>query len=622
MRYAALTTVALLAITACQDQSLEKTGSTAPPPSASVSEADIPRSKTKQAFFGDLHVHTRNSFDAYIFGTRADADAAYRFAKGEAMDNGMGTTIELDGPPLDFYSVTDHGEYMGVVPEMARRGSELSKTDTAKSIFGVFATDRRENFLRIGQSIVSGEPLPDIYDRGFIDQTWANTVRATEAHNQPGVFTTFAGYEFTAMQRLGEASAANLHRNVIFENAAPERLFTTLDSSDPTDLWRWMDTQRSSGIDVLAIPHNSNASNGLMFAANLSADDARLRIRNEPLAEITQVKGTSETHPSFSPNDEWADFEQYENLIGSAIKSTPDFGSFIRQSLARGIGIQSETGVNPYEFGVIGSSDTHLGAPALVEESFFGKFPHDMDPSRRQSTPPNGAKDWPADYRPETDLIATPEYGASGLAGVWAEANTREDIFNSMRAKETFGTSGPRMKVRLFGLDGRAGPNLITSPKMIELAYERGTPMGGTISAPKNGGPKFLAWAARDVNSAPLERLQMVKVWMEGGAPQEQLMDIACASGEPVNGRCGEQGLGIDTSDCTRSEDGAAELKTIWTDPDYRPGQNAAYYLRVLEAPKCRWSTWDAVRNGTPPNPNMKATVQDRAWSSAIFVVQ
>jgi len=606
----------LLAITACQAD----TPAQAPVDTRSTSAeaTKVVRTPTKTALFGDLHVHTRNSFDAYIFGTRADADAAYRFAKGEPMENGKGQTIKLDGPPLDFFSVTDHGEYMGIVPEMARRGSKLSKTETAKSIFGLLATDRRANFIRIGQTVVNGEEIEDIFDREHMDSVWANTVRATEAHNQPGVFTTFAGYEFTAMRAVTDTGAANLHRNVIFENEAPTRLFSTLDSIEPADLWVWMDGQRSDGRDVLAIPHNSNASNGMMFAATLDAEDARLRIRNEPLAEITQVKGTSETHPLFSPNDEWADFEQYENLIGSTEKSTPDYGSFIRQTLARGFAIKSDTGVNPYEFGVIGSSDTHLGAPALVEENFFGKFPHDLDPENRQSTPPKEKKDWPADYAAPTDLISTPQYGASGLAGVWAESNTREDIFKSMQAKETFGTSGPRLKIRLFGLQSHVGADILDAPDMIEQAYEYGMPMGGTMEA--GLAPQFLAWAARDVNSAPLESLQMIKVWTDGETPQEQVIDIACARGKPTNGRCGNQSLEVDISDCTRSGAGAGELKTVWADPDYQPGDKAAYYLRVLEAPKCRWSTWDAVRRGSPPNPNMKTTVQDRAWSSAIWV--
>jgi len=605
------------AVTACQADKPQDVKSIAETASDSAQPAVIPRNPNKMALFGDLHVHTANSFDAFIFGTRTSADDAYRFAQGEPMTNGMGATIQLAGPPLDFFSVTDHGEYLGIVPAMANRGSELSKTETAKSIFGAFATDRRANFLRIGQTVVNGEEISEIYDRKHMDGVWAEIVRATEAHNQPGAFTTFSGYEFTAMRQVTATGAANLHRNVIFADQAPNRLFTTLDSVEPSDLWAWMDTQRSNGFDVMAIPHNSNASNGMMFAGSLSEAEARNRIRNEPLVEIAQVKGTSETHPLFSPNDEWADFEQYDNLIGSTEKSNPEWGSFIRQTLARGLNIDAETGVNPYQFGVIGSSDTHLGGPALEEESFFGKFPHDLDADNRQSVPPNGAAVWPEDFTPETALIATPQYGASGLAGVWAEANTRDDIFKAMRARETFGTSGPRMRIRLFGFESDT-PDL-KSADMIKQAYAKGVAMGGTLEVGEKA-PKFLAWAARDANSAPLERLQMVKTWMNGDTPQEQVIDIACATGEPVDGRCADQGMTLDIKDCSRSGEGTGELRTIWSDPNYDASSPAAYYLRALEAPKCRWSTWDAVRNGSAPNPAMKASVQDRAWSSAIWV--
>lgn len=613
-----IVSASLLAIAGCQDSQLETNTPKATPAKVETPATEITRTPHKIALFGDLHVHTMNSFDAFIFGTRADADAAYRFAKGEPMENGMGATIQLSGPPLDFFSVTDHGEYLGIVPAMANRGSKLSKTDTAKSIFGILATDRRANFLRIGQTVVSGDELEDIYDREHMDGVWAKTVAATEAHNQPGRFTTFAGYEYTAMQRVTDTAAANLHRNVIFKDSAPERLFTTLDSPNPEELWAWMDNQRADGHAVLAIPHNSNASNGLMFAGSLSAERAIQRSRNEPLVEITQLKGTSETHPALSPNDEWSDFEQYDVLIGSREKSTPEMGSFIRQTLARGLGIKAETGVNPYQFGVIGSSDTHLGGPSLHEEDFFGKFPHDLKPENRQSTPPNGAKTWPETYTPPTDLISTPQYGASGLAGVWAEANTRDDIFNAMRSRETFGTSGPRLKVRFFVLQD-SPENILDAPDMIETAYRTGRPMGSVVDATSTP-PRFLAWASQDANSAPLERMQIIKTWMADDTPQEHVIDIACAEGVPENGRCPAQASDIDITSCTRSDAGAAELKTLWTDLDYQAEQSAAYYVRVLEAPKCRWSTWDAVRNGTPPNPEMKATVQDRAWSSAIWV--
>lgn len=625
------TAASLLALVACQNAQdihdnatpTEKVAT----PTSEPAPAPITRNPDKTAFFGDLHVHTRNSFDAFIFGTRADADAAYRFAKGETIDNGVGHNIQLDGPPLDFLSVTDHGEYMGIVPAMRDSTSHLSKTKTAKSIFGLLATDRRANFLKIGTTVVTGEEIEEIYDRDYMDAVWAKTVEATEQHNQPGQFTTFAGYEFTAMTQVTDDAAANLHRNVIFKDSAPDRLFTTLDSPNPEDLWSWMNDQRETGHDVLAIPHNSNASNGQMFAATqydgtpLTQAYAENRLRNEPIVEMTQLKGTSETHPTLSPNDEWADFELYDVLIGSTMQSTPAAGSFVRQSLARGIGLEGKLNANPYAFGFIGSSDTHIGAASLSEETHFGKFPHDVDPANRQSTPPEGASDWRGGGYTDADLIASPQYGASGLAGVWAEANTRADLFAAMRARETFATSGPRIKIRLFA--GGYTDDILSAPDMISRAYAEGIAMGGHIQSPVTA-PTFLAWALQDPNGMSFQRLQMVKVWSEDGGDKEALYDIACAGGaepDPQTHRCPDNGARVDISTCQTSADHtASEFKTLWQDTDYNAGQSAAYYLRVLENPKCRWSTWDAVRNGTPPSPEMHATVQDRAWSSTVWV--
>ena len=626
MRHVILGTASLLILSACQAEPPAKAPSP-PSPKPALAAGDIPLVETKIALFGDLHVHTTNSFDAFIFGTRTDADDAYRFAKGEAIDNGAGDTIKLDGPPLDFYAVTDHGEYLGIVPALRDRSTALSKTKTAKAIFGLTATDRRGSFLRIGQTVVSGDEIDEIYDRELMDTVWARNVEAAETHNDPGTFTTFAGYEFTAMRVVADAAAANLHRNVIFKDSAPTRLFTTLDSPRPDALWGWMDEQRGAGHDVLAIPHNSNASNGMMFAfgsyngAPMDLAEAELRLRNEPVVEITQVKGTSETHPLLSPNDEWSNFEIYDNLIGGTLPSYVVDGSFVRQGLARGFTLEKQLGVNPFQFGVIGSSDTHVSAGAYTEENFFGKFPHDMNPDSRQTVPPKGETTWPEKFTPETDLIATPQYGASGLAGVWARANTREEIFDAMAKKETFGTSGPRMKVRFFAMNDRVDAEILDAPDMVAQSYAKGVPMGSRWAGRK--APQLLAWASRDANSAPLERMQIVKSWMEDGRPQESVTDIACADGaDPVDGRCPDQNLSVDISTCARSGSGAAELKALWVDPDYDTKMPAAYYVRVLEAPKCRWSTWDAVRNGTPPSPDMEAVDQDRAWSSAIFVGQ
>ncbi|MEN9017535.1 MAG: DUF3604 domain-containing protein [Hellea sp.] len=596
----------------------------------------IEKVDTRNAYFGDLHVHTKNSFDAFITGTRTTADDAYRFAKGDTIDNGAGKDITISGPPLDFYGVTDHGEYMGVLAAMRDRNNPISKTDTAKSIFGIFGGSREariEAFTKVGTTIVTGDPIEDIYDRDFIDSAWAENVLAAEKHYDPGRFTTFAAYEYTNMNIIGEIAdnlgAINLHRNVIFRDRAPERLFSTLDSTNPEDLWNWMNDKRDEGFDVLSIPHNSNASNGQMFSMTMSDGSpitktyAANRIKNEPIVEMTQVKGTSETHPLLSPEDEFANHELYEILVGMATESKKVPGSFVRQALSRGIGIEQNIGKNPYEFGFIGSSDTHVSAPSLSEEQHFGKFPHDTDLANRGSVPPDGKMSWENVVSEETELafISSASYGASGLAGVWAESNTREDIFDAMKRKETFATSGPRIKTRFFA--GNYNDTILSSTNMLEEAYKNGVPMGGTKSSGTNS-PDFIAWAIKDPDGYPLQRIQIIKVWSDETDNLEQIYDISCAGDlqpSPDTNRCPENGASVDLSNCqTNDETGSSELKALWSDPNYIPGQKSAYYIRVLENPKCRWSTWDAVRNGTPPNPNMQATIQDRAWSSAIWI--
>lgn len=601
-----------------------------------VDPSTVERTETKNAYFGDLHVHTKNSFDAFITGTRTTPDDAYRFAKGATIDNGAGTDITISGPPLDFYGVTDHGEYMGVIAAMRDRKNPISKSETAKSIFGIFGGGRdarMQAFMKVGTTIVTGEPLEDIYDRDFIDSAWAENVAAAEKHNQPGVFTTFAGYEYTNMEIVGNIDdnlgALNLHRNVIFKDIAPTRLFSTLDSTNPEDLWEWMNEQRANGTDVIAIPHNSNASNGQMFAMTttdgspLTRAYAINRLKNEPIVEMTQVKGTSETHPLLSPEDEFANHELYEILVGMPVEAKKVPGSFVRQSLARGIGLEAELGANPYAFGFIGSTDAHVSSSSLSEENFFGKFPHDTEMNNRQSIPPNGAKTWVESQSDDLDLaiISTAQYGASGLAGVWAEANTREDIFNAMENKETFATSGPRIKPRFF--IGNYDDDILSAPDMLEQAYANGSPMGANFKAGDTS-PDFIAWASKDPEGYPLQRIQIVKVWSDAGENREMIYDVACANGaqpDAATRRCPDNGARVDLSNCkTNDETGSSELKAMWSDPDYVPGQHTAYYLRVLENPKCRWSSWDAVRNGTPPNPNMESVLQDRAWSSAIWV--
>ncbi|MEQ9437039.1 DUF3604 domain-containing protein [Hyphomonas sp.] len=588
----------------------------------------------RNAYFGDVHVHTSNSFDAYIFGVRATPDDAYKFAKGEAIRHPAGYDLQLSGPPLDFLAVTDHGEYLGVVPAMNTPSSPLSQTEIAQSVFGENATDPGKSFLRVGVTVATGEEIEEIYDRSLIDSVWAATIDSAERNNEPGKFTAFSGYEFTAMMAVpgdGPPAAGNLHRNVIFRGDAPPRLFSTLDSTNPEDLWTWMETQRGEGRDVLAIPHNSNISNGEMFAlqtytgAPMTADYAERRMRNEPLVEVSQVKGTSETNATLSPNDEWAGFEQYEYFVGSSVRLTAGAGDFVRSAYKRGLAMQEADGFNPYKFGLISSSDTHVAAASLVEEFHWGKTPQDgASPEGRRSVPPNGGKTWDGADDPQTRRqITATQFASSGLAGVWAESNTREAIFDAMKRKETFGTSGPRMTVRFFG-GMEYSPSMLDDADLLARAYDGGVPMGGQLgNVSGDAAPGFLVWAMRDPMSAPLQRAQVVKVWTDGGETHEAVHDVACSGGTVPDAdthRCPDNGASVNISDCsTEIGSGANELKAYWTDPDFSVDREAAYYVRVLENPTCRWSTWDAVRNGTPHNPELPTTVQERAWSSPIW---
>ena len=598
-------------------------------PTVEKSQAAVERNPQREAYFGDLHVHTKNSFDAYIFNTRTTPDDAYRFAKGEAIGAVKGVSVKLEGPPLDFLGVTDHAEYLGIIPQMDDPETRIGKTQIARDVFA--ATDMasaREAFLRVGRSFVLQDPIEELYDHGVMDSVWAQTVDAAERHNEPGVFTTFSAYEFTSMRMVDLQNAANLHRNVVFKDAAPSRIMSTLESHNPEDLWTWMDRERAAGREVMAIPHNSNASNGGMFdnvtfdGDPLTKEYANSRMRNEPIVEMAQVKGTSEVHPALSPNDEFADFELYENFIGGTGKLSPGRGDFVRYALSAGLKLADDGKGNPYKFGFIGSSDTHLSAGSYTEDEFFGKFPaNSVSAAQRQSVPANGAKDWSSNTKDAGQLLVTRQYAASGLAGVWAKSNTREDIFDAMKAKETFATSGPRMKLRFFA--GNYADGIIGSADMLESAYENGVPMGGNYSANNNkGAPSFIAWAVQDPLNNPLERLQIIKVWNTGDTPMESVTDIACGGGDaPIAGRCQNVGATIDLSTCEIVHGkGVGELKVQWSDPDYQKGQAASYYIRALEIPSCRWSTWDSVRNGTPPNPELKATVQERVWSSPIWV--
>lgn len=629
-----LISTAVIAIAACQGatDTATKTQSS-PETERAISQTQNERtagySETKNVYFGDLHIHTRNSFDAYIFNVRATPDDVYRFAKGQTVRHPSGFDIQLGGDPLDFVAATDHGAYLGILPAMDNPDSPLSKLDIAQGMFGSDPAVILTAFQKVGASVRSGVPLDGAYDRDIIDSTWGQMIAAADKHYAPGKLTTFSAYEYTAVttQDTSEGfGGGNLHRNVFFADAAPKRLFSTLDSTNPEDLWDWMDDQRANGLDSIAIAHNSNVSDGAMFAMTqtdgsaIDADYAQQRLRNEPVFEMSQVKGTSETHPALSPNDEYADFEIYEDLLGSTIKSKIN-GSYMREALARGLALEDSTGTNPYEIGVIGSSDTHVAGGGFDEEDYWSKIGIvDGTPVGRGSVPPGGAKSWDGVTRDENAENWFSRWGAAGYAAVWAEENTRESIFNAMRQRETYATSGPRIQLRFFGGDMVAP--MLNAPDMVEQAYAGGVPMGGKIENDK--APAFLAWAMRDPRGAPLDRLQIIKVTHNDGALVERIWDMACSDGrtpDATTRRCADNTATVDLSSCTPSTGlGAPELKAVWSDPEYDASQAASYYVRVLENPTCRWSTWEALRAGVERHPDRAATVKERAWSSPIWV--
>ena len=400
-----------------------------------------------------------------------------------------------------------------------------------------------------------------------------------------------------------------------------------------------MDTLREQGIESLAIPHNSNGSNGQMFKlvdwAGDPMDDeyADQRMRNEPIVEITQVKGTSDTHPLLSPNDEWADFEIYKFRVGTSLHSE-EKGSYVREALRNGLALEAQGVKNPYQFGFVAASDTHVAGTSDDEETYFSKAGLlDGLPERRGSVPVDPVYGLIARFLAPDTLTEvdgrTYTYGggfeswsASGVTGVWAEENTRDAIYDAFRRKETFATSGPRMRVRFFaGHDYDI--DILTSDNMIEQAYAGGVAMGGELSKTDEA-PRFVAWASADPRGTALQRLQIIKGWEKEGETYEQVYDVACSDGltpDPETHRCGDNGARVDITDCSITQGvGAAELKTVWQDPDYDPDSRAFYYVRALENPTCRWSTWDANRAGVAPRPDLPTTLQERVWSSPIWV--
>jgi len=552
------------------------------------------------------------SFDAFTLGTRTTPDDAYRYAKGEAIEY-FGTKIQRKAP-LDFLAVTDHSEYLGVIRMLADPNGPLAGTTWAAGVTNPDPQVRIKTFQDVVKSLTTGKAIPEFVDETILRSNWQVVIDAAEHHYKPGEFTTLIGYEWTSTP-----DNQNLHRNVIFRGAkVPLQPFSSLDSMKPEDLWTYLENTRKSGSEVLAIPHNANVSNGLMYAL-VDSDGkpidhayAQRRMANEPVNEIVQAKGQSETYPGLSPNDELANFELYEHLLVTDRLGKVD-GSYVRQAYRRGLELEEKIGANPYKFGVIGSTDYHSGASSAEEFNFPGGHgPLDSTPQAR--------------LRPEPTAAGEPagRFSAGGIAGVWSEENTREAIFAALKRKEVFATSGTRVQVRFFG--GWNYPDTLTGDQdWIKKSYDGGVHMGGDLPAkPATGaGPKFVVWAVKDPDSAPLQRIQIIKGWVENGESKEQIFDVACSGKlkpDAKTHRCPDNGATVNLSDCSIAKDkGAVELRTVWTDPTFNATHRAFYYVRVIENPTCRWSTWDAIRNKLELPKHVPTTLQERAWSSPIW---
>jgi len=592
----------------------------------------------KNCYFGEQHLHTQDSPDAFAMGTRNTLDDAYNFAKGKAIRKSTTGEMVQKKTPYDWCAVTDHAFMMGLLPLTLDPKNTLSQTEIGKLIATGDPKDMDKAFAIFMGTAQDGH-APEGFDSPEVRKSaWIEHKKITNKHNDPGKFTTLIAFEWTSIP-FGQ----NLHRNVFFrDDEGPISVFSTVDSDRAEDLWTYLEVQRDMGHEVFAIPHNSNVSNSIMFASVNSygapIDEAWIKRRaaNEVAVEIIQCKGQSDAHPALSPSDEFANFEMsFKHMLGTGGVVSKIDHSYVRNGLIDGVGWQEYLGANPHKFGIVAGADAHTAFSDNEEFNYTGVHGvNDDTPEVRLS----GAG--------QTAGEAAMMFGTPGATGVWAPENTREAIFDAIRNKETFGTSGPLIRVRFFGGWGYSS-KLTEDSKFVEKAYKGGVPMGGDLpkKPSRAKAPTFAVWALKDPESGNLDRVQIIKGWFKGGYAWEKIYDVAWsdnrtpvgADGKPIEMvrtdghrttrvtvtlpvRLPPVGNTVDVKTATYANDiGDSQLSAVWTDPDFDPALHAVYYVRVLEIPTPRWSTYDAAALGVDPPEAVPATIQERAWSSPIW---
>ncbi|MGA9567611.1 MAG: DUF3604 domain-containing protein [Candidatus Korobacteraceae bacterium] len=618
----ALVLISILVLVSCEKPKAPEQAQQAG--QAAQAEQRVEKNPDRNAYFGEEHIHTSWSLDAWLMGNRiTDPNDALKYAQGQTIKHPMGYDITID-TPMDFMGVTDHSEYVGVTKEANTPGSAVSKLPQAQPLILKDPNDQAE-IQRAFTYLVglnSGPPVKAFMSPEVAGSIWKKNVEIADANNHPGKFTAFCSYEWTSMPNF-----RNLHRNIFFRDCThiPPMPFSALDNDHPEALWTWMDSQRNAGNTLLAISHNANLSDGWMYPVDvdsygrpIDAAWAAARDRNERLVEIKQIKGQSETHPLLSPNDEFAGYELFQDgLLGQPAtggRINHIQGSFARQAYKDGITMQDVRGYNPYKFGMAGGSDSHnTGSPYRQNNFYGGHAQIDGTVDRRMA----GVLAFGTlDVRYENP---------GGLTGVWAEENTRESLFDAMYRKETFGTSGVHIKVRLFG-GWDFNKDILKAKDWVHQSYQKGVPMGADLQAMPSGkgvAPTFVVWAVKDPTSANLDRIQLIKGWTKNGQSFEKIYDVVWSGDrkpDKWSGRVPAIKSTVDLEKATYTNDvGSTELSTVWTDPDFDVSLHAFYYARVLEIPTPRWTLIQAVKAGVPPPDVVPLTGQERAWTSPIW---